>query len=110
MSTVVRRKQVVVPVSDGEMTITQRYATSHSARVSPRNPLHASRAPCTRPGTKTSTTFLETKQARESWAGRPTGVSIVAFTNRIENDEGAWEGSAVYAELAGRNDLRGPRW
>ena len=27
--------------------------------------------------------------------GRPTGVSIVAFTYRIENDEGAWEGSAV---------------
>jgi hypothetical protein len=87
-------EQVVVPVSDGEMTITQSrdftFRQSLTSESAPRleGTLYQAwdQDEYNLPGDEASTGIM---------GGRPTGVSIVAFTNRIENDEGAWEGSAV---------------
>jgi hypothetical protein len=87
-------EQVVVPVSDGEMAITQSrgftFRQSLTSESAPRleGTLYQAwdQDEYNLPGDEASTGIM---------GGRPTGVSIVAFTNRIENDEGAWEGSAV---------------
>jgi hypothetical protein len=86
-------EQVVVPVSDGEMTILQsRGFTFRQSLTSVSDPrlegtLYQAwdQDQYTLPG-ESSTGIMD---------GRPTGVSIVAFTNRIESDGDAWEGSAV---------------
>jgi hypothetical protein len=88
------REEVVVPVTDGDMTIMQSrdftYRQSLTSVSDPRleDTLYqaVNQDDYTLPGDETSAGIS---------ASRPTGLAIGAFTNRIENDEGAWEGSAV---------------
>ena len=88
------REEVVVPVTDGDMTIMQSrdftYRESLTSVSDPRleGTLYqaVNQDDYTLPGDEPSAGIS---------ASRQTGLAIGAFTNRIENDEGAWEGSAV---------------
>ena len=80
---------VVVPSPDGDdddssrvRGSTYRQSLDLGVRSAPRRHL------VPRPGTQTSTPSPETNQDPD----------IVAFTDRIENDEGAWQGSVVMLE------------
>ena len=87
-------EQVVVPVTDGDMTILQSrgftYRQSLTSVSDPRleGTLYqaVNQDDYTLPGDEPSAGISDS---------RPTGLAIATFTNRIENDEGAWEGSAV---------------
>ena len=87
-------EEVVVPVTDGDMTILQSrgftYRQSLTSVSDPRleGTLYqaVNQDDYTLPGDDPSAGISDS---------RPTGLVIATFTNRIENDEGAWEGSAV---------------
>ena len=87
-------EQIVVPVTDGDMTILQSrgftYRQSLTSVSDPRleGTLYqaVNQDDYILPGDDPSTGISDS---------RPTGLAIATFTNRIENDEGAWEGSAV---------------
>jgi hypothetical protein len=84
---------VVVPVTDGEMTISQSRGFTFRQSISGSDP-------------RLDGTLYQAWDQDEYglpggestsgiFSGRPTGVSIVVFTNRIENDDGAWQGSVA---------------
>jgi hypothetical protein len=84
---------VVVPVTDGEMTISQSRGFTFRQSISGSDPrldgtLYQAwdQDEYGLPGGDSTSGIFD---------GRPTGVSIVVFTNRIENDDGAWQGSVA---------------
>jgi hypothetical protein len=91
-------EEVVTSLPDGEMTITQSrgftYRQSLTSVSDPRleGTLYqaVNQDDYTLPGDEPSVGIT---------SGRPTGLAIGTFTNRIENGEGAWEGSAVQLDL-----------
>ena len=81
---------IAVPLPDGEMTIVQmRGATFRQSLTSVTDPRLE--------GT------LHNAWDEDAYIlpGNEQGLNIVTFTDRIENDEGAWQGSVVMLRLAG---------
>jgi hypothetical protein len=88
---------VVVPVTDGDMTILQSRGFTYRQSLTSSDPRlegtlyqAVNQDDYTLPGDEPSAGIT---------SSRPTGLAIGTFTNRIENDEGAWEGSAVQLDL-----------
>jgi hypothetical protein len=77
-------ERVVVPLSDGEMTITQgRGSTFHQSLTNVSDP-------------RLEGDLYQAWDGDEyTLPGNELGPVIVVFTDRIENDEGAWQGSVV---------------
>jgi hypothetical protein len=81
-------EQLVVPVTDGDMTISQ--TSVSDPRLEGTLYQAVNQDDYTLPGDEPNAGISD---------NRPTGLAIGTFTNRIENDEGAWEGSAVQLDF-----------